>query len=173
MKTLQLDLTKLYYNKKIFNDSEDKFSDKPELKTAAFLEETQAYKKVLTELTVPSKYDLILCNPPWIPASKVVDVNPLDNGVYDPDEVFLKSALNFARLHLSPEGKGKMLLVYSDLAQIIGLQKPDRIEELCHRAGLYIEEVYEITMAPSKKPYDPLVNYKAEASVQLFEIFKQ
>lgn len=65
-----------------------------------------------------------------------------------------------------------MLLIYSDLAQIIGLQKPKRIEELVRRAGLFIEEVYEIPMKPSKKPYDPLVNYKAEAKVQMFEIFK-
>jgi len=58
--------------------------------------------------------DLIICNPPWLPADFVLETNPLDNGVYDPQEKFLLSSLNFARMHLSPQGK--MLLVYSDLA---------------------------------------------------------
>ena len=172
MKTLLFDLTRLYYNKHIFDTVQSKFIDRPSFNTPAFIEESQSYKKVLHQLGIPSKYDLILCNPPWIPASRVAEINPLDNGVYDPDEKFLKSALNFARLHLSSEKRGKMLLVYSDLAQILGLQEKERVEELCQKAGLFIEEIYEVQMEPSKKPYDPLVNYKAEAKVQLFEIFK-
>jgi len=47
----------------------------------------------------------------------------MDNGVYDPHEEFLKSCLNFARIHLSQ--KGKMLLVHSDLGSILGLQDSD------------------------------------------------
>ena len=42
------------------------------------------------------KFDLITCNPPWIPAEFVAESSPLDNGVYDPKEQFLLSALNFA-----------------------------------------------------------------------------
>jgi hypothetical protein len=80
--------------------------------------------------------------------------------------------LNFARLHLSPDRKGKFLLIYSDLAQILGLQPKSRIEELCHFSGLDIEEVYEIPMQPPKRKDDPLTNYKAEAKVQMFEIVK-
>jgi len=169
---LLFDFTKLYYNKMLFANTENEFSDRPSLITPSFIREQLTYKKVVNQMGMPSKYDLILANPPWLPASKIVEVNPLDNGVYDPEEVFLKSALNFARLHLSPEKRGRMLLVYSDLAQIIGLQEPNRVEELIRRAGLYLDEVYEVPMAPSKKPYDPLVNYKAEAKIQMFEICK-
>lgn len=42
------------------------------------------------------QFDLITCNPPWIPAEHMLDTSPLDNGVYDPKESFLHSALNFA-----------------------------------------------------------------------------
>lgn len=40
--------------------------------------------------------DLIVCNPPWIPSEYLMDSSPLDNGVYDPKEAMLNSALNFA-----------------------------------------------------------------------------
>ena len=42
------------------------------------------------------QFDLITCNPPWIPSEFVAESSPLDNGVYDPKEQFLNSALNFA-----------------------------------------------------------------------------
>ena len=163
MKAMQLDITKLYYSDKMF-DSQS---------APILLAKYQAYRKILHELGIPSKYDLILCNPPWIPASKVFEINPLDNGVYDPDEKFLKSAINFAKLHLTGDKKGRLLLAYSDLAQIIGLQDKERVEDLCHKAGLVIEEVYQTQMQPPKRPFDVLANYKQEAKVQLFEIFKQ
>lgn len=78
------------------------------------------------------QFDLILCNPPWIPAEFISESSPLDNGVYDPREGFLISSLNFAskhiylmiyisiEIHLSP--KGEMILLYSDLAYLLGLQ---------------------------------------------------
>ncbi|CAI2365457.1 unnamed protein product [Moneuplotes crassus] len=173
LKPILFDLTTLYHNKALFKESGiTDLQAKPSLNTPSFIKEQMMYKKVINQLGMPSKYDLILANPPWLPASKLPEINPLDNGVYDPEEVFLKSSLNFARLHLSPEKRGRMLLIYSDLAQIIGLQKKNRIEDLIHSAGLFIDEVYETPMALSKKPYDPLVNYKAEAKVQMFEICK-
>ena len=172
IRALQLDLTKLYFNKLLFSKADDLYIDRPSLNTTAFLEELRAYKSVAHQIGIPSRYDIIMCNPPWIPAAKVAEVNPLDNGVYDPEEKFLKSALNFGRLHLSPGKVGRMLLIYSDLAQILGIQKPERVEELIHHSGLFVEEIYQIPMRQSKKLYDPLVNYKAEANVQLFEIFK-
>ena len=75
------------------------------------------------ELKIPRQYDLILSNPPWLPAYFVFDANPLDNAIYDPHEHFLQSSLNFARLHLSKSGR--MLLVYTDLAELLGLQDAD------------------------------------------------
>ena len=77
--------------------------------------EVHFYKNVTKDLGLPMLVDLIVCNPPWIEASLVQnEISPLDNGVYDPESVFLKSALNFARLHLRKDG-GQMLVLYSDL----------------------------------------------------------
>lgn len=42
------------------------------------------------------QFDLITCNPPWIPAEYIAEASPLDNGVFDPKEQFLNSALHFA-----------------------------------------------------------------------------
>ena len=81
--------------------------------------ELSFYRKIMDEIKIPFQVDLVLCNPPWIPAGFVKETSPLDNGVYDPEEKFLKSALNFCRLHLSKSGE--MLLVYSDLAYQLGL----------------------------------------------------
>jgi methylase of polypeptide subunit release factors len=79
------------------------------------------YNKLSQDLGFASKVDLILCNPPWIPASPVsCSLNPLENAVYDDREKFLISSLNFAKFHLHPE-KGEMLLIYSDLAQNLGI----------------------------------------------------
>jgi tRNA1(Val) A37 N6-methylase TrmN6 len=72
------------------------------------------------EVGLPLQTDLIICNPPWLEASKIPkEVSPLDNAVYDPESQFLKSALNFARLHLKKQGQ--MLLIYSDLGYQLGL----------------------------------------------------
>ena len=77
--------------------------------------ENQFYRGLAKDLDFPFKVDMVVCNPPWIPADFVKATSPLDNGVYDPDEKFLKSAFNFCRVHLDKD-KGEMLLIYSDLA---------------------------------------------------------
>lgn len=97
-------------------DLMDIYSAKP----ATFADnQIEFYKKVTSELGLPMQVDLITCNPPWIPCEFIADSSPLDNGVYDPKEAFLEAALNFAKLHLS--SKGEMILVYSDLAYLLGL----------------------------------------------------
>jgi hypothetical protein len=45
---------------------------------------------------MPSSFEIILANPPWIPASYLNESNTLDNGIYDPDMEFLKAILKFS-----------------------------------------------------------------------------
>lgn len=85
-----------------FEDSTDK------------VKEMNWYKRLAKDLNFPFQVDLVVCNPPWVPADFVKETNPLDNGVYDPEEKFLKSVFNFCKVHL--DKNGEMLLVYSDLA---------------------------------------------------------
>ena len=96
------------------------------------------YKGLAKDLDFPFTVDLVMCNPPWIPADFVKATNPLDNGVYDPDEKFLKSAFNFCRVHLD-KTKGEMLLIYSDLAYQLGLQSDNRVQELANLYGMRAE----------------------------------
>ena len=103
--TLEADIVDLYY----------KDMEKPEATRTDQTKEVAFYRKLSKDLGYPFTVDLILCNPPWIPAQYVTEISPLDNGVYDPQEKFLKSAFNFSRLHLD-KTKGEMLLIYSDLA---------------------------------------------------------
>jgi methylase of polypeptide subunit release factors len=105
----------------------DLYYSDPELKAGANqAHEINFYKNVSSELGLPFSADLILCNPPWLPANHLPETSPLDNGVYDSlDQHFLKSALNFARVHLAKEGE--MLLIFSDLAYQLGLLEEDRI----------------------------------------------
>ena len=44
------------------------------------------YRSLAKDLEFPFTVDLVVCNPPWIPAAYVKASNPLDNGVYDPGE---------------------------------------------------------------------------------------
>ena len=116
------------------------------------------------------QFDLITCNPPWIPAEYIAESSPLDNGVFDPKESFLNSALNFARLHLSP--KGEMLLIYSDLALLLGLQDENKIQSVANQYGLRAELVDKIPFSVNKKLNDPLKNIKQESKVQLYRVTK-
>ena len=106
---IEADIVDLY-----FKDMESDGTIADATKEVAF------YKALSKDLEFPFKVDLIVCNPPWIPADYVTATSPLDNGVYDPQEKFLKSALNFARVHLD-KANGEMLLIYSDLAYQLGL----------------------------------------------------
>lgn len=75
------------------------------------------YEQLAKELwSDKGEVDLIISNPPWIPATVLAnqEQNPAENAVYDEKERFLMSTLNFAKHHLSP--KGQLLLIYSDLA---------------------------------------------------------
>ena len=52
---------------------------------------------IKSELTVNSaKFDLIVCNPPWLNANYLPTQNAFENAVYDPKFRFLRSAFQFA-----------------------------------------------------------------------------
>lgn len=79
------------------------------------------FENLKDDLEFPKEnFDLILSNPPWLPANYVSEQSSLDNAVFDPNEKFLHSSLNFAKFHMHVND-GDMLLVYSDLAQNLGI----------------------------------------------------
>jgi methylase of polypeptide subunit release factors len=131
--------------------------------TDGTLGEVSFYKKVSQDLGLPFQVDLITCNPPWIEANYLKELNPLDNGVFDPDLNFLKSALNFARVHLKPNGE--MLLLYSDLSYQLGLSDESAVKDLSTRFGLRAELIDQTLMPLNKKPHDPLRVIKRNSHV--------
>ena len=156
----EVDIVDLY-----FKDLEKKQEEVNNTKEMAF------YRNLSKDLEFPFTVDLIVCNPPWIPADFVRATNPLDNGVYDPNEKFLKSAFNFCRVHLD-KSKGEMLLVYSDLAYQLGLQEDNRVKELATMYGLRAELIDRTQMPLNKKPRDPLRLIKRNSHVELYKVTK-
>jgi SAM-dependent methyltransferase len=79
--------------------------------------------------------DLVLCNPPWVPADAHT---PLERAVYDPGGRFLAGFLDGLPAHLAPGGEA--MLVVSDLAVRLGLRTEGEIEDAASRAGLAVVE---------------------------------
>jgi len=110
------------------------------------------------DLFPDGRADLVLCNPPWIPADAHT---PLERAVYDPGGRFLSGFLAGLRDHLAPEGEA--LLVLSDLAERLGLREPGALEAAFASAGLRRLEVRSAPAAHprSKDPEDPLHEARA------------
>ncbi|NUP26493.1 MAG: class I SAM-dependent methyltransferase, partial [Nocardia sp.] len=72
---------------------------------------------VEADLWPSGRADLVVCNPPWLPARPTSD---LELGVYDPDSDMLRRFLDGLTGHLTPNGEGWLIL--SDLAEHLGLR---------------------------------------------------
>ncbi|WNV86543.1 class I SAM-dependent methyltransferase [Umezawaea sp. Da 62-37] len=77
--------------------------------------------------------DLVVCNPPWIPARPTSDV---ELGVYDEDGGMLRCFLDGLACHLEPGGEG--WLVLSDLAEHLGLRTRGELLAGIGAAGLRV-----------------------------------
>ncbi|MBF6413534.1 methyltransferase [Nocardia cyriacigeorgica] len=77
--------------------------------------------------------DLVVCNPPWLPAQPSSD---LELGIYDPDSDVLHRFLDGLAAHLTPAGEG--WLVLSDLAEHLGLRTRDALPARIAAAGLRV-----------------------------------
>ena len=77
--------------------------------------------------------DLIVCNPPWIPARPT---SAVEQGVYDPGSSMLRSFLNGLTAHLEPGGEGWLIL--SDLAERLGLRTRSELLASIKAAGLHV-----------------------------------
>ncbi|MFF4805537.1 methyltransferase [Streptomyces sp. NPDC001351] len=81
----------------------------------------------------PGRADLIVCNPPWLPARPA---GPIEQGVYDPDSTMLHSFLDGLSAHLRPGGEG--WLVLSDLAEHLGLRTRRQLLGAIQKAQLRV-----------------------------------
>ncbi|WP_052849250.1 methyltransferase [Streptomyces avicenniae] len=77
--------------------------------------------------------DLVVCNPPWIPARPT---SAVEQGVYDPGGGMLRGFLDGLAAHLAPGGEG--WLVLSDLAEHLGLRTRGALLAAVGAAGLRV-----------------------------------
>ena len=88
-----------------------------------------------TSLFPEGKADLIVCNTPWVPAK----VNtPIERAIYDPKSQMLKGFLGGAKARLNADGE--VWLIMSNLAEHIGLRRPDDLQDWIRQAGLSVIE---------------------------------
>ncbi|CAD8195726.1 unnamed protein product [Paramecium pentaurelia] len=131
----------------------------------------------LTVFKYPAKFNLIIANPPWIQASKIRIDDSIENTVTDPDGIMLKSIFEFANKYLQIESldstKGRLILIYSDLSQLLELQEKEKVQDLCREYKMGITYYSELPFhIKDPQNVDPLLQYKQNSKVQLFEIRK-
>ncbi len=83
--------------------------------------------------------DLIVCNPPWLPAKANTAI---EHAVYDPASKMLKGFLNGVKNHLAI--KGEAWLILSDIAEHLELRTAEELHAWISEAGLAVVEKLDI-----------------------------
>ena len=94
------------------------------------------------------KADLIVCNPPWLPARPS---SALESAIYDDKSQMLKGFMNGLKAHLTENGEGWLIL--SDFAEHLGLRSREELTLWIAEAGLKVVEKID-TKAKHNKPLD-------------------
>lgn len=81
------------------------------------------------------KADLIVCNPPWLPATPT---SPVEAAVYDPDSRMLRVFLAGAAQRLKPTGEA--WLIISDIAEHLGLRSREELLDWIKAGGLVVAD---------------------------------
>lgn len=114
-----------------------------------------------------ARADLIVCNPPWLPARTSA---PIERAVYDEDSRMLRAYLEGLPQHLADHGEG--WLVLSDLAERLGLRTRDSLLAWIHAAGLEILDRLDTRPKHPKAndPDDPLHAARAGEVTSLWKL---
>lgn len=101
---------------------------------------------VQADLFPAGKAQLIVCNPPWIPARPH---SPIEHAIFDPDSRMLRGFLHGLAAHLEPGGEGWLIL--SDIAEHLGLRTRDELLAAINAAGLKVLTRLDV------KPHHPRI----------------
>lgn len=115
----------------------------------------------------PALADLIVCNPPWIPARPT---SPIEAAVYDPDNEMLERFLSQVSQHLNPNGQA--WLIMSNLAELIQLRQPNFISRLAEKHSLQIVERLDTQPVhpKSRNIDDPLFEARTQEITSLWKL---
>ncbi len=113
------------------------------------------------------KADLIVCNPPWLPAKANA---PIEHAIYDPNSAMLKGFLNGVSAHLNDDGEAWLIL--SDLAEHLGLRSNEELQKWIADAGLSVVEKLDIAPkhAKSSDQSDPLYAARVKEITSLYRL---
>jgi methylase of polypeptide subunit release factors len=113
------------------------------------------------------KADLIVCNPPWLPAKANA---PIEHAIYDPNSKMLKGFLNGVKSYLNVGGEA--WLVMSDLAEHLGLRSPEELQKWIADAGLTVVEKLDVAPkhAKSTDQTDPLYVARVREVTSLYRL---
>ncbi len=116
------------------------------------------------------KADLIVCNPPWLPARPS---SVLESAIYDENSKMLKGFLNGLSAHLNNAGEGWLIL--SDFAEHLGLRTRDELLDWINTAGLKVIERTDTKASHSKTldASDPLHAARKAEITSLWRLGKQ
>jgi len=119
------------------------------------------------DLFPPGLAHLVVCNPPWIPASAVTAT---DHAVYDPESRMLRGFLTGLAEHLMPGGEG--WLIISDIAERLGLRSRSMLLDLIEEAGLTVVTRLDTrpTHARATDTSDPLHPARAAEVTSLWRL---
>lgn len=116
------------------------------------------------------KADLIVCNPPWLPAHPS---SALESAIYDEKSKMLKGFLIGLAAHLSSHGEG--WLVLSDFAEHLGLRTRDELLGWIAAAGLKVIDKIDTKASHNKTldTSDPLHAARKAEVTSLWRLGKQ
>jgi len=113
------------------------------------------------------KADLIVCNPPWLPAKANA---PIEHAIYDPQSTMLRGFLSGAKAYLNDNGEAWLIL--SDLAEHLGLRTHEELQKWIANAGLTVIEKLDIAPkhAKSSDQSDPLYAARVKEITSLYRL---
>ena len=120
-----------------------------------------------TDLFPQGKADLIVCNPPWLPAKPT---SAVETALYDPGHAMLQAFLNGLQNHLNPNGEAWLLM--SDLAEHLHLRANGFLEQCFQTASLKLIDVLQTKPVHKKAadPHDPLAAARSKETTFLYRL---
>ncbi|MFY3384434.1 methyltransferase [Paracidovorax sp. MALMAid1276] len=127
----------------------------------------QQVELLQTDLFPPGRAQLVVCNPPWVPARAS---SPIEHAVYDEGSRMLRGFLAGLKDHLEPEGEGWLIL--SDFAEHLGLRPRDQLLGWIAEAGLTVAGRHDVKPRHAKAAdaADPLHAARAAEVTSLWRL---
>ena len=119
----------------------------------------------MQDLFADESADLIVCNPPWLPARPT---SAIETALYDPDHAMLHALLHNAGRHLNDGGE--LWIVMSDLAEHLGLRAADDLQNWFAQTGWRVKSSLHTAPrhAKAQNAHDPLAFARGRETTTLY-----